>query len=174
MDNVILEDLAGHIQDHCGLECRISRALENPGYAYDEKRSQYDSKRILKHLIETFPPDTLRLIGVTDVDLFVPILKYVYGLAQIEGECALISIYRLRPQFYEQPFNQGILLSRVEKTALHELGHTFGLTHCRDRRCVMHSSTRIKDTDFKHPNFCQTCLELLHWHLKRSKKPLHP
>ncbi len=139
--------------------------MENPKYAYNETRFQYDSKLILKHLQKGCSDDTLRLIGVTHVDLYVPILKYVFGLAEVEGRCCLISIHRLRPEFYDQPPNPALLLERVEKTALHEIGHTLGLTHCRDRSCVMHSSTHIENTDIKQPDFCATCFELFKWYL---------
>jgi archaemetzincin len=139
--------------------------MEEPIYAYDERRGQYNSKLILKHLITRCPQDTLRLIAVTHVDLYVPILKFVFGLAQMAGQCAVISIHRLRPQFYDLPPDPDILLARVEKTVLHELGHSLGLTHCRDRRCVMYSSTRIEDTDFKRSDYCPTCGELFRWYL---------
>ena len=162
VDRAILEHLADRISAKCSLPCRVSSTMETPGYAYDKNRCQYNSKLILKHLME-FPDDSLRFIGVTHIDLYVPILKYVFGLAQVEGQCALISIHRLRPQFYNNPPDPDLLMSRTEKTALHELGHSFGLTHCRDRRCVMYTSTRIVDTDFKQPDFCPTCLELFKW-----------
>jgi archaemetzincin len=139
--------------------------LGNPKYAYNKTRLQYDSKLILKKLHHSCPHDTSRLIGVTHVDLYVPILKYVFGLAEVEGRCCLISIHRLRPEFYDQPPNPALLLERVEKTALHEIGHTLGLTHCRDRRCVMYSSTHIENTDFKQTDFCATCFELFKWYL---------
>jgi archaemetzincin len=142
--------------------------MENPKYAYNDTRHQYNSKQILKHLLKQCTRETLRLIGVTPVDLYVPILKYVFGLAQIEGQCSIISLHRLYPQLYDQPSNSDLLLARVEKTALHELGHTFGITHCRDRRCIMYSSTRIEDTDFKQPDFCPTCFELFQWYLKKT------
>ena len=142
--------------------------MENPKYAYNDTRHQYNSKQILKHLLQKCTSDTLRLIGVTPVDLYVPILKFVFGLAQIEGQCSIISLHRLYPQFYDQPSNSDLLLARVEKTALHELGHTFGITHCRDRRCIMYSSTRIEHTDCKQPDFCLTCFELFRWHLTKA------
>lgn len=141
--------------------------MENPEYAYDEKRQQYNSKLILERLAQYHSHDTVRSVGITCVDLYVPVLKYVFGLAEIEGRCAIISTYRLRPQFYEQPADPYLLLDRVEKTAMHELGHTLGITHCRDRNCVMYSSSRIEDTDFKQTDFCPTCLDLFRWNLDR-------
>jgi archaemetzincin len=141
--------------------------MDSPIYAFDEKRRQYNSKQILKRLAG-FPHDSLKLLAVTDVDLFVPILKYVFGLAEVGGRCAIISTYRLRPQFYGYPPNQDLLMERIEKTALHELGHSLGLIHCRDRRCVMHSSTSIADTDLKQSNFCPTCFEMFRWHIENS------
>jgi archaemetzincin len=66
------------------------------------------------------------------------------------------------------------LVVRAQKTALHEIGHSLGLTHCRDRRCVMYSSTRIADTDFKQSHYCPTCLELFTWHLERCQALPYP
>ncbi len=168
VDEGILEHIAECISIRCGLTCRISMRMENPRYAYNDTRCQYNSKLILKHLLQQCPFDTLRLIGITPVDLYVPILKFVFGLAQIQGKCSIISLHRLCPRFYDQPSNPDLLLARAEKTVLHELGHTFGMTHCRDRRCVMYSSVRIEDTDLKQPDFCPTCFELFQWYLKKS------
>ena len=167
VDQHLLEYLAECIAARCGLACKIAARMESPEYAYNETRGQYNSKLILKHLLRQCSNDTLRFMGVTPVDLYVPILKFVFGLAQIEGQCSIISLHRLYPKFYDQPPNPDLVLVRLAKTALHELGHTFGITHCQDRRCVMYSSTRIEHTDFKQPDFCPTCLELLRWHLAK-------
>ena len=163
----ILANLVECIATRCGLTSRIFTSLATPKYAYNDTRCQYDSKLILKYLIQQCPHDAIRFVGVTPVDLYVPILKFVFGLAQIEGRCAVISTHRLCPRFYDQPSNPDLLLARIDKTVVHELGHTFGITHCRDRRCVMFSSTRIEDTDYKQPDFCPTCLELFKWHLEK-------
>ena len=173
IDERILDHIAKCISIRCGLSCRISMRMENPRYAYNDTRCQYNSKLILKRLLQQSPRDTLRLMGVTSVDLYVPILKFVFGLAQIDGKCSIISLHRLWPQFYDQPANPDLFLSRVEKTALHELGHTFGITHCRDRRCVMFSSTRIEDTDIKCAEFCPTCFELFKWFVSKSSPKSH-
>jgi archaemetzincin len=171
VDQGILDHIAKCISNRCGLTCRTSMRMENPRYAYNDTRCQYNSKLILKHLLEQSLQDSFRVIGVTPLDLYVPILKFVFGLAQIQGKCSIISLHRLHPQFYDQPSDPDLLLARVEKTALHELGHTLGMTHCRDRRCVMYSSTRIKDTDLKQPDFCSTCFGLFQWYLKKSLQP---
>ena len=165
LDRMIIEHVAGHISNRCGLQYKISSRMDSPKYAFDEKRDQYNSKLILKHLSE-LPHNSLKFLAITQVDLFVPILKYVFGLAQVGGQCAIVSTYRLSPQFYGQEPNKDLLMDRIGKTALHELGHSLGLTHCRDRRCVMHSSTNIGDTDFKRSDFCSTCFELFRWHLE--------
>jgi archaemetzincin len=163
----ILERVASSIEARCGVRCKVAQKGENPKYAYNGSRGQYNSKLILRRLQKYCSKDTLRLIGVTHVDLYVPILKYVFGLSQMEGCCAVISMHRLRPEFYDLPPDPDLLMIRMEKTALHEVGHSLGLTHCRERRCVMYSSTRIEDTDFKDLDFCPTCLELFRWSLER-------
>ena len=164
----ILEHISECISLRCNLTCNFFAGMDNPKYAYNDSRRQYDSKMILRHLLRECPHNALKFIGVTSVDLYVPILQFVFGLAQIEGKCSIVSLHRLYPQFYDRPPDPGLLLKRVEKTVLHELGHTFGITHCRDRRCVMYSSTRIEDTDFKQPAFCPTCSELFKWHLEKN------
>jgi archaemetzincin len=168
VDESILEHIAKFISARCGLFCKISSSTENPTYAYNDSRRQYNSKLILKHLLHQCSKDTFRVFGVTWADLYVPILKYVYGLAQIDGQCSIISLHRLCPKFYNQPANSHLLLTRVEKSVVHELGHTFGLIHCRDRRCTMYSSTRIEDMDFKQSELCPTCFELFKWYLIKN------
>jgi len=168
VDKDILRHISECIETRYGFICKVSPGMENPRYAYDETRDQYNSKLILKHLLQSCTHDTLRLIGITQLDLYVPILKYVFGLALMEGQCAVISLHRLYPRFYDQPLDHDLLMNRVEKTVFHELGHSFGLIHCRDRRCVMYPSTRIEDTDLKQPDFCLTCFELFQWYIKKG------
>jgi archaemetzincin len=160
----VLGRIAASIQAQCGVASTMSPAMASPTYAYDRGRGQYNSKLILKHLIQCCPDEGLMFMGITHVDLFVPILKYVFGLAEINGRCAVISTHRLRPEYYGESPDSELLLARIVKTALHELGHCIGLTHCRDRRCVMYSSTHIEHTDFKNAAFCPTCLELFKWY----------
>ncbi len=167
----ILDCVTESLSKRMKMAVKVLPAVGDPIYAYDEKRQQYSSKRVLKRLGASCPRETFKIIGVTRVDLYVPILTFVFGAAQMPGQCAVISIRRLDPSFYQAPKDQGLLLERVKKTAVHELGHSMGLIHCRDRRCVMFSSTRIEDTDFKKEEFCYTCRELFRWNLDKCSGP---
>jgi len=170
VDGDILDCVAESLATGTKGTVKVLPAMGDPSYAYDENRRQYNSKRVLKRLSASCPRETFKIVGVTQVDLYVPILTFVFGAAQISGRCAVISTRRLDPRYYREPENRGLLLERVKKTAVHELGHSMGLIHCRDRRCVMFSSTRIEDTDFKKPQFCHTCRELFRWNLDKCPR----
>ena len=160
VDERILRHLVATIEHGCQLRCFIDEKLQNPSYAYDPGRGQYCCQRILQWLERCCSPHPCQVLAVTEVDLFILVFKYVFGAARIKGKCAVISLNRLRPQYYGEEENTALLYERVAKTALHELGHSAGLTHCRRRTCVMYSSTRIQDTDAKSAEFCATCREL--------------
>ena len=116
--------------------------------------------------MERCPADALKLLAITERDLFIPVLTFVYGHAQLGGRVAAISLARLRQEFYGLPANQPVFLERALKEALHETGHTFGLVHCADRECAMSLATNIRQIDLKRAAFCASarpaCLELLH------------
>jgi archaemetzincin len=122
-------------------------ALPDPAFAYDERRGQYSSVLVLRSLLERVPPSTLRLLGVTAKDLFIPMLSFVLGQAQLSGKVAVISLARLQQQFYGFPPDPDLLRARAVKEAVHEIGHTFGLTHCADTRCPMSLSNNVQHVD---------------------------
>jgi archaemetzincin len=159
-----LEIMAGGIEEQFELETQVLPHRDLPETARDPARQQYNSNIILRILIETAPPDALKVLGVTDVDLFSPIFSFVFGEAQFDGKCAVISTFRLRglpenPQPRCPP-----LLDRMEKEAVHELGHTFGLRHCADPDCVMSYSKGVQCADRKFGVFCPACRDLMLWH----------
>jgi archaemetzincin len=102
-------------------------------------------------------PDTWRLLGITPVDLYIPILTFVFGEAEMGGVCSLVSYHRLRQEFYGLPQDAPLLGRRLLTEAIHELGHTLELTHCQDYRCVMASSHAVEWIDLKEWTFCQEC-----------------
>src|SRR5262249_11409644 len=98
-----------------------------------------------------------RILAVTSLDLFVPVLTFVFGEAQLAGACAVVSLHRLREEVYGLPPNPGLLEERLLKEAVHELGHTYGLRHCEDWRCVMTSSHAVEFLDVKSNDLCRRC-----------------
>jgi archaemetzincin len=132
-----------------------------PEYAYNTFRGQYNSSKILSRLVEKHPPDAAKILAITNIDLCTPILDYVFGAAQLNGKTAIVSTHRLRPEFYNKPANEKLLLERTLKEALHELGHTFGLVHCLHYECAMHFSPNVKDIDNKKSSYCPSCKKFI-------------
>ena len=125
--------------------------------AYNPARKQYHSTTILRNVNELMKHvRTDEILTVVDVDLYVPRLNFVFGEAQCPGRFAIISTYRLKPEFYGVG-NGELFVSRVKKEAVHELGHVLGLIHCINPQCVMYFSNSIFDTDYKGDQFCSTC-----------------
>jgi archaemetzincin len=125
--------------------------------AYDPDRDQYLSSALLLRLLELRPAGAERLVGVVDVDLFVPVLTYVFGEAQLGGRVAIVSTFRLREPWLRGGAPAALLRERVGKTLLHELGHTHGLRHCPDPTCVMASASSLEMLDEKGPDLCLEC-----------------
>ena len=125
-------------------------------FARDRQRNQYHSTSILQCLLP-LSEQGARLLAVTSLDLFVPVLTFVFGEAQLQGYCAVVSLHRLREEFYGLPANDTLLRERLLKEAVHELGHTWGLRHCDDWQCVMTSSHAVERLDVKGTDFCRRC-----------------
>lgn len=145
----------------------VARLLERPvtaerlpldlPAAYDRPRRQHNSTALLAQLLARGgPPDEKRLV-VVDVDLFIPVLTFVFGEAQLAGPAAVVSTARLDERFYGLPANPALLHDRLVKEIVHELGHTFGLYHCRQFECVMRSSTDVEEIDLKKAHLCREC-----------------
>jgi len=146
----------------------FGRVMVVPRDAYDVARRQFLSSSILSRICGfTEFSGFDRVLGVTDVDLFVPGLSFVFGEAECPGRVAIISLCRLRPEFYGCSLDSGLLVERSVKEAVHEVGHTLGLVHCRDPLCVMFFSGSVDDTDCKRSVFCERCRGLVVECLKR-------
>jgi archaemetzincin len=128
-----------------------------PEEAYDAKRRQYQSVEIMKAVARKVPGDAARVLGITEADLAIPTLTFLFGQAQLEGTVAVVSVARLRQEFYGLPADDGLLRERLVKEVLHELGHTFGLTHCHDPKCVMSLATHVGLVDSKDERYCANC-----------------
>ena len=160
-----LDSMEQEIRKIFGIETKRTNVIDNIDFAYHEGRDQYYSTEILKKMEELIPKNCIKVIAITNKDLFIPILTYVFGEAQLDGKAAIISLYRLKPED-RSPKNFIIFQERIIKEALHELGHTFGLTHCRDKKCIMHYCRSVNDVDKKENTFCFFCDTILKDKLK--------
>jgi archaemetzincin len=149
------------IRESFGMTPVLREAIAVPADAFDAKRGQHASARLLKEIHAGRDPGAVRTLGVTESDLFIPMLTFVFGQAQLRGEAAIVSLARLRQEFYGLPPDAPLLLRRVEKETLHELGHTFGVTHCEDGSCAMSLSASVHQIDTKNGGFCAGCALLL-------------
>ncbi len=153
-----------------GYDVKRMPNLPDPSYALDTKTNQYSSVLLLKNLISQVPKDAVRVLGVTNHDLFIPMLSFVFGHAQLNGPAAVISLARLHQSFYQLQENKQLLIHRMMKEAVHELGHTFGLIHCSDSRCAMSLSNAIQQVDKKTEELCANCSILLEDSTKQKSR----
>jgi archaemetzincin len=165
-DGELLDPLRRVIQKVFGFQVEIASLLSNVDFAFDTKRRQYHSTPILALLAELAPPHAIRILSLTTVDLFIPILTHVYGEAQLGGRASIVSTYRLREGLPALD-TEGAYRYRVTKEAVHELGHTFNLRHCKDPTCIMHYCRSVLDVDRKSDALCRYCKILLDDELER-------
>lgn len=151
-----------------GLQVERYTTFPEPDYAFDERRGQYNSPLILQNLSRVCPRDALKFLSITEADLFIPMVTFVYGQAQLSGRLAVVSLARLSQEFYGLKANKELKVRRSRKEVAHELGHTFGLVHCRDRSCIMSLSTEILQIDMKSEDFCPGCWAMLADELARA------
>lgn len=164
----LLAPLAAKLAQVFGLPTTLHLPSFDPELAFDSSRGQYNSRILLAQLLHDKPQGATRILGVTAVDLFIPVLTYVFGEAQLDGPAAVVSAYRLDSQIYGLPPNRSLLFERLSKEAIHELGHTYHLIHCRRHPCVMISSTYVEDIDQKSDRFCAVCLRNVEQAASRS------
>ena len=161
VDRGLLESLCEGLAPRLRVACSIQPDCLDADFAYNPLRAQYHSTEILQKLLQELPGESWKVLGVTEVDLYIPILTFVFGEAQLDDHRAVVSLHRLRQEFYGLPGDLPLLQSRLLKEALHELGHTYGLRHCADYRCAMSSSHAVERIDLKRADFCEVCSQMI-------------
>lgn len=153
-NNFFKNDLDQQILNQIGFNTDISQSLTDLSKFLDQDRQQYNAIKIM----ETFQNQKSgKLILLTDVDLFIPIFTFVFGLAKLGGQTGIVSIHRLNNIFYGLPEEKELLTERTVKEIIHELGHLLGLKHCDNYKCVMTSSTVVEELDIKSAKYCNNC-----------------
>jgi len=153
----VLEVLRGAVEAAFRRPVEIRQRIASLSYAYDAIREQYDSPRLLARLKHIKRQAEDKILGIVDVDLYSPGFDYIYGEADVAAGMATLSLRRLHPEFFGQAHDQALFEERAVKEALHELGHLFGLGHCRDKKCVMRFCPDPEDVDEKTRDICGRC-----------------
>jgi len=156
-----LEKIATSVKERFGYNTDISISYADLAKFFDPARRQYDGNQLLNHMHSEYSGGHIKAIGLFRVDLFIPILTYIIGQAVYKGNAGVVSLFRLKNELYGMKRDDKLLFERFKKEVIHELGHTFGLTHCFSPSCVMRSSTYIEDVDQKDSTFCLRCYEKL-------------
>lgn len=140
---------------HCPVE--IKAGFSYVAYAYNLERRQYLASKLLDSLNAPPREKEEKVVGIVDVDLYAPRLNFVFGEADISSGVVIVSLCRLRQEYYGLPPDNDLFIERATKEVVHELGHTFGLGHCPNAKCIMHLSNCLADTDWKDATFCPEC-----------------
>jgi archaemetzincin len=156
-DNKFLHKIAEKIHNEFYTEVRIKEGHLDLSDFYDASRRQYDANKLLHYLENHFSAEDSTIIGLFNVDLFIPIFTYIFGQAFLGGKSGIASLYRLSNEHYGMEADTNLLLERFAKEIIHELGHTKGLKHCHIPDCVMRSGTYVEDIDQKNMGFCDEC-----------------
>ncbi|MFB3816624.1 MAG: archaemetzincin family Zn-dependent metalloprotease [Candidatus Methylomirabilales bacterium] len=157
MDAGLLAPVCREVGRQFGVPARVAAAGPPPAETWEPRRRQRSSTKILRWLLTEPPGEGVRLVGITDADLFIPVLTFVFGEAQLGGRAAVVSLARLRETFDRRPAPPELVEARLLKECLHELGHTYGLVHCAGASCVMSRSNTVMDVDGKTAAFCRAC-----------------
>ncbi|MFC1869037.1 archaemetzincin family Zn-dependent metalloprotease [Thermodesulfobacteriota bacterium] len=169
LDRTFIKRVGKGVSQRFGYEIEIISLLNDIDFAFDPSRNQFYSSTILESLATLAPLQAIKVLAICEVDLFIPILTHVYGEAQLGGKACIISTYRLNDGL--PPINpQKNYYQRATKEAIHELGHTFNLRHCKDQSCGMHYCRTVKDVDIKSDHFCRYCRVLFEDDIKRLEK----
>jgi len=156
-ENDFLEKIAREVVREYSLPVSIEESHIDLSAFYDPMRRQYDGNGILKEIDSMESAQFIKRVGLFRVDLFIPILTYIFGQAILNGSTGIASLYRLRNEQYGMKKDEDLLFDRFRKVIIHELGHTFGLIHCFIPTCVMRSGTYVEDIDQKSANLCLKC-----------------
>lgn len=161
IDNKILQYTQMKLEERFNVVVDIGRQLEEPVYAYHKHKKQYNSTKILKQIHKLNLTGYDRILGIVDVDLYIPERTFVFGGADVKKKVSVISLTRLSQKFYDLPEDSALFKYRIIIEAVHELGHTYGLYHCKNNKCVMFLSNTINDTDHKGADLCSNCKKVM-------------
>ena len=157
VDAAFLNRLGVCLEERFLASAGVERSLVVPRSTLNATRGQLFVTTLTTKVQRAHPETDGILLAVTDFDLYKTSHRFVFGDADESAGIAVVSVHRLRSDFYGEPADANLLFQRTLKESIHELGHTFGLKHCYNARCAMYYSNSIFETDNKMPHFCDVC-----------------
>lgn len=157
----LIEKILSELKKYLPYKINLQPLQIDLNFAYSIERGQYYSTKIIQHLLPFSENINGKFLALLEVDLFIPVFTYVFGEAQLNGKVSIVSLTRLHEEFYSGISDEKLLIKRSVKEILHELGHNFGLIHCKDWDCVMHSSLGIEEVDIKGIDYCSNCKRMI-------------
>lgn len=155
-------DLINRILEDTKRNLNINTCLIKLDFSLDElfsaDRKQYFSTGFLNQAIGQTKDIEGKILIITELDIYVPVLTFLFGEAQLNGKHSIVSFCRLHEEFYSEKGNKKLFFDRALKEVYHELGHNYGLIHCHDWDCVMHSSNSVEEVDIKGHYYCPKCI----------------
>ncbi len=157
LPDATLSELIEHFEKEFGVPVETVNLSQDVAFAYNRRRKQYSSPKILNVLRKIPKKHRDKVLGIVDVDLFTPDYDFIFGEAEVAAGLATLSTFRLK----EDTADAGVLRARIVKEATHEVGHLFNLGHCDDPNCVMSFSTgELSQVDLKTATICHKCPEI--------------
>lgn len=154
----VKREASGALRSIYGTEISLHAPQSLPDDAYDRARDQYRAEALIDLAGRIGTGD--KNIALTAIDLFYRRRNYVFGLAYLDGNASVVSTYRLQTSSdggFSNKSASEIFADRVRKEVVHEVGHTVGLEHCENPRCVMNFSPTVREVDVKEEALCGTC-----------------
>ncbi|MGH2666466.1 matrixin family metalloprotease [Flavobacterium sp.] len=132
----------------------LRKNIPFPTETFYKPRNRYRADSLIKFLGSEIGKDSV-IIGLSEKDISTTKVKNkdwgVMGLAFRPGNACVISNFRLSKNNKTEQFH---------KVALHELGHTQGLPHCKNKTCLMRAAEGGNPTD-QEKAFCSSCSDYL-------------
>ncbi len=161
VDFVLVNRLASEIGPIFARSVDILKGMKMPPEAFNVVRNQYYAVILLAKLERIKANSREKVIAVCEEDLYLPDENYVLGYSDALSGTAVVSLYRLRQEFYGLPEDEAKVFPRMHKEALHQLAHLFDINECRNPRCVNYFSQIMLDIDSKGMKFCDICKRTL-------------
>ena len=160
-NSALLDDILAELSSKFNCQVKLIELEINIETAFSIERKQFFSTQMLANAINLSGNINGKILLITEFDLYVPALTFVFGEAQLNGKHSIVSLCRLHEELYSGISNYKLLLDRALKEILHELGHNYGLKHCLNWDCVMHASLSIEEVDIKGDKYCKSCAAIV-------------